>query len=337
MGRFRNFETAAGQASLLFIAAGALGLLGELVPNAAHVPGTRVVNVLSICLGLAILVPPWERWDRRATVILVPAAFALIVGGRWFDNTGVGSLYALWFVLVFGWVGTWHPARTSLWLTPVAALAYVIPFLPGSPAESPESLATVAIAIPIAVVLAEVLAAKTAAMERAQSGLEEAATLLERANVTDDLTGLGNRRRANTLIDSINPGDTLVLLDLDHFKAVNDAWGHAAGDQVLIELGAYLRGAVRDADCVARFGGEEFLIVLRDAGQDPTAIIERLLAGWRVSGCGVTLSAGAALHVDGCGPAATLKRADALLYQAKAEGRDRLATESRIAIADLTA
>ncbi len=335
MARFTRIETAAGQASLLFLGAGVLGLVSELVPSVGS--STRLIYLATLVLGILVPLVPWERWGSGATIALVPVALALIAAGRWFAPDYSSSLYALWFAVVFGWVGSWHPARTSLWLAPVAAVAYVIPFLPGAPAASSDSLASVVIAIPVSVMLAEVLAAKTHAMERARSGLEEAATLLERANVTDDLTGLGNRRRANTLIDGIQPGDTLVLLDLDHFKAVNDAQGHAAGDQVLIELGSYLRGAVRDADCVARFGGEEFLILLRNAGDDASAIIERLLAGWRRSGCGVTLSAGAALHVAGCGPAATLKRADALLYQAKAEGRDRLATETRIAVADLTA
>jgi diguanylate cyclase (GGDEF)-like protein len=192
---------------------------------------------------------------------------------------------------------------------------------------SPESLASVVIAIPIAVVLAEVLAAKTEAMRRAQCSLEASAVLLEQANLTDDLTGVGNRRRANTLLDVMVPGDAVALIDLDHFKVVNDTLGHAEGDRVLMELGGYLLRAVRDADCVARYGGEEFLILMRGAGKDAAAIVERLLTGWRATGSGVTLSAGVAIHVIGCGPAATFERADGLLYQAKAGGRDRVVAE----------
>lgn len=324
MGRLAYVETAAGQASVLFVASGTLGLVSELVPNAAVSDAVRVVNVIAVVLGLAMSRLPWDRWDRRATLAVVPAAFGLIVAGRWFDPSGVDLLYALWFVVTFGWVGAWHPARTSLLLAPLAAIAYSIPFLSGSPAASPESLATVVTAIPIAVVLAEVLAAKTAAMGRAQCALEEAAVVLERANLTDDLTGLGNRRRANALLEGMAPGDALVLLDLDGFKIVNDTRGHAEGDRILVELGRFLLDSVRDADCVARFGGEEFLILMRGAGNDAGAIVERLLSGWRASRCGVTLSAGAAIHAAGCLPAATLKRADGLLYEAKAAGRDRL-------------
>lgn len=337
MGRFRHLETAAGQAAVLFVAAGVLGLLSELVPGSQSAGGLRILNLACIGVGIGVTLLPWERWDRRATLVLVPGAFALVVVGRWYDPTNLGSLYALWFVVIFGWIGSWHPARTSLLIAPFAAAVYVIPFLPGSPAESRETLATVVIAIPIAVVLAEVLAAKTSAMRSAQTSLEASAALLERANLTDDLTGVGNRRRANDLLDAMAPGDSLALLDIDHFKIVNDTLGHAEGDRVLMELGAYLLESVRDADCVARFGGEEFLILLRGAGGESGPIIERLLAGWRQGGSGVSLSAGAAVHVAGCTPAATLKRADALLYQAKADGRDRVVTESSVLPSSISA
>lgn len=324
MKTVRWANTATGQASVLFVAAGSLGLVGELVPDASHVGGLRAVNLVAVVLGVAIARLPWSRWPQPAALALVPAAFALIVAGRWYDAQGVGALYALWFAVVFCWVGSWHPVRTAVWLAPVGALAYAIPFLPGSPAASPEALASVFIAIPIGVVLAEILAAQAVTTRDAQRALEASSALLERANLTDDLTGLGNRRRANALLDALEVGDTLVLMDLDHFKAVNDTRGHAAGDQVLMDLGAYLLGAVREADCVARFGGEEFLILLRGAHGDPAGIVERLLSGWRTTGCGVTLSAGAAVHEAHRGPSTTLKVADAMLYRAKSAGRDRL-------------
>jgi len=323
MGRFRQVQTAAGQAALLFVAGGALGLLNQLLPGASRSGAMRTIYAAAAVVGLVVAFLPWERWRPSATLALVPLAFALIVAGRWYDPAGIETVYALWFVVVFGWIGSWHPGRTALLVAPPAAVAYVLPFLPGSPVPSSESLTTVVIAIPIAVVLAEVLATKTAAMRRAQDELEAAAALLERANHTDDLTGVGNRRRANALLEGMQPGDGLVLLDLDHFKEVNDTLGHEEGDRVLMRLGAYLRGAVRDADCVARFGGEEFLILLRGAGDEVTAIVDRLLAGWRTTGCEVTLSAGVALHGVGHGPMSTLRCADRLLYQAKSAGRDR--------------
>jgi len=324
MGRNRYVETAAGQGSVLFVAAGTLGLLNSVLPEAGVANGLRLVNAGALIFGLAISKLPWHRWGPQATLILVPAAFALIVIGQCLEPHGVRVLYALWFVVVFCWIGSWHPPRTSVLMAPGAALAYVIPFLPNAPDASPEALATVVVAIPIAVVLAEVVAAKSAGMHQAHCALEDASRLLERANVTDDLTGLGNRRRANTMLDSLVAGDAVVLLDLDHFKDVNDSRGHAEGDRVLMDLGAYLLESVRDADYVARFGGEEFIMVLRDGLPEVERIIQRLLDGWRERSGGITISAGLAVHDGSRGSDATLRRADQMLYQAKAQGRDRL-------------
>ncbi len=327
MGRFRYTETAVGQGSVLFVAAGLLGLLNAALPGAGGTTAIRLISAGSILAGLAISRLPWNRWPASATLGLVPVALGLIVAARWFGPGVVGTTYALWFVVVFAWIGSWHPSATAMFLAPGAAIAYVIPFLPNSPAASTESLPTVVIAIPIALVVSQVVSTKSMAMRRAHGALEEAAILLERANVTDDLTGLGNRRRANTLLDVMAPGDAIALLDLDHFKVVNDTRGHAAGDRVLMHFGRYLRAAVRDADCVARFGGEEFLLLLPGAGDEAGIIVERLVDGWRRCGEGVTLSAGAAVHALGAEPDETLKRADALLYQAKAAGRDRVVAE----------
>ncbi|MEX2292906.1 MAG: GGDEF domain-containing protein [Acidimicrobiales bacterium] len=327
VGRSRYVETAAGQGSVLFVAAGALGLLNSVLPDAGATNGLRAVNVGAVLFGLAISKLPWQRWDREATLALVPAALGLIVIGMCLDPHGAGLLYALWFVVVFCWIGSWHPVRTSLAMAPGAALAYIIPFVPHAPGASAEAVATVIIAIPIAVVLAAVVAAKSSAMHDALCALEDASRLLERASVTDDLTGLGNRRRANTMLDTLVAGDAVVLLDLDHFKRVNDTRGHAEGDRVLMDLGAYLLESVRDADCVARFGGEEFIIVLPGALSEVEHIIQRLLDGWRTRSGGVTLSAGLAVHDGSCSADVTLRRADLMLYQAKTRGRDRLAVD----------
>ena len=139
----------------------------------------------------------------------------------------------------------------------------------------------------------------------------------------DELTGLGNRRHANALLTSLRPGDAVVLIDLDHFKLVNDHRGHATGDRALVELAAHLRNAVRGGDDVARYGGEEFLVVLRQVGDDALGATERLLQAWRSSDPMTTFSAGVAPHSQDHPPDITLGRADAALYAAKLLGRDR--------------
>jgi diguanylate cyclase (GGDEF)-like protein len=151
---------------------------------------------------------------------------------------------------------------------------------------------------------------------------------LTAAAMQDPLTGVGNRRRAAVLLEALQPSDAVVLIDLDHFKLVNDTAGHAAGDRVLVLLGRFLREAARDADAIARYGGEEFLVVLRGAGGAATAAIGRLLEGWHEQRPLTTFSAGVAVHQLGRSPAATLGRADAALYRAKRTGRDRVCEDA---------
>ena len=131
-------------------------------------------------------------------------------------------------------------------------------------------------------------------------------------------------RQADALLAQLKPGDAVALLDLDQFKAVNDQWGHATGDEVLVGLARYLDRSLRDGDTVTRFGGEEFLLVLRQAGDRAAGAVERLAEGWRRMSPITTFSAGVALHAAECRPEATLIAADAALYRAKDEGCDRV-------------
>jgi diguanylate cyclase (GGDEF)-like protein len=140
----------------------------------------------------------------------------------------------------------------------------------------------------------------------------------------DQLTGIGNRRHAEALVDSLTPGDAVVLIDLDNFKLVNDTQGHAAGDELLQQLSNHLRDSVRDSDLVARLGGDEFVLVARDAEADAQLTANRLLAQWRELRPGSTFSAGVAVHVLDDLPAQTLEFADKALYRAKERGRDQV-------------
>ncbi|HWH32437.1 MAG TPA: bifunctional diguanylate cyclase/phosphodiesterase [Egibacteraceae bacterium] len=156
----------------------------------------------------------------------------------------------------------------------------------------------------------------------------------------DPLTGLPNRR---LLLDRVEmalarsarrPGEVAVLFcDLDRFKVVNDSLGHAAGDELLIEVAARLRQAVRPDDTVARLGGDEFVICCEglDGAQGLRAIAERVTrvlgAPVRVAGeeVFVTVSIGLASAQGGPGSAeALIQQADAAMYAAKAAGRDRI-------------
>ena len=144
---------------------------------------------------------------------------------------------------------------------------------------------------------------------------------------TDQLSGLANRRVLEQALDRLCPGDAVVLLDLDHFKQLNDTAGHAVGDREIARFGQAMRLLVREHDTAARYGGEEFTLVLPQAGLDgATALVERLQRQWRAV-ARTTFSAGLAVHPAGRSPAATLSAADAALYRAKESGRDRWAAE----------
>ena len=146
---------------------------------------------------------------------------------------------------------------------------------------------------------------------------------LQRASTRDELTGIGNRKHADALINSLEEGDALILLDLDGFKEVNDTHGHTAGDQVLQDLSSHLRACLRDSDTSARLGGDEFLVVARRAFADPIKVAQRILTGWADNGRSTTLSAGVALHESAVDVAETFDRADQALYAAKAAGKNR--------------
>ena len=162
------------------------------------------------------------------------------------------------------------------------------------------------------------------------------------ASIHDRLTGLHNReyaesRLAEAISQARRTGQSVVaaLADLDHFKAVNDRYGHAAGDEVLRHTADFLRRSFRASDVVARWGGEEFLIVLPEA--EPGAALDRIRqfhASFAASPAALpapaaetalTFSAGVALFPgDGDTAADLLRRADERLYAAKQAGRNRI-------------
>lgn len=141
---------------------------------------------------------------------------------------------------------------------------------------------------------------------------------LQRQAERDPLTGLLNRRSLQNALETAGPADALVLIDLDHFKAVNDRYGHVAGDNVLASFAQCLQSAARGSDSVARFGGEEFALLLREGGPDgAAAVIERLRALWAQTNPPTTFSAGIALREGNESVSHALQRADEALYAAK--------------------
>lgn len=164
--------------------------------------------------------------------------------------------------------------------------------------------------------------------------------LLEKYAMTDQLTGLLNRRAAESRLEQEmarakrhGEGFALAMLDLDFFKAVNDRYGHAVGDTVLQAVALRLQAGLREDDWVARWGGEEFLVFMRGAElREAVFVIERLSAGVKdmpvatmAGDIRMTLSAGIGMpDKEDLDFRHAVEVADTCLYQAKANGRDRV-------------
>ncbi|MEO5841014.1 MAG: GGDEF domain-containing protein [Acidimicrobiales bacterium] len=146
---------------------------------------------------------------------------------------------------------------------------------------------------------------------------------LRKSSHTDPLTKVGNRRWADELLRRTQPGDAVLLCDLDHFKRINDSFGHQVGDIILHKFASHLKATMRGSDSVARYGGEEFIVVLRRPDQ-PELIASRMLQEWREHNPITTVSVGIAIRQITETPQTTLERADEALYRSKNDGRDRV-------------
>lgn len=174
--------------------------------------------------------------------------------------------------------------------------------------------------------------------DRYQDMLRDLNQALKAASQRDVLTGLANRR---LLMERLREeelrsrrsgrGFVLAMIDVDHFKQINDTWGHEVGDQALSEIARVLQDNVRGCDLCGRWGGEEFLLVLPETGlAQARPLIERLRGALRslpVMAGGerltITASFGVAEHRASEGYSQVLNRADAALLEAKRSGRDR--------------
>ena len=215
------------------------------------------------------------------------------------------------------------PLRRLIGLALLAtAVAICLPVLPLSEAGTHGTILLIFVVDHVASII---LTTSILALEA-----EKAHAVVARMARTDPLTGALNREGLSVAEDGAAAG--VILADLDHFKSVNDRFGHAGGDAVLREF-ARRAGAVLPASGhLARLGGEEFAILL--PGHDPTAtaaLAERLRRGvgrapvpWKAAAIPVTVSLGVAMRNRGESLHAALERADAALYAAKAAGRDRV-------------
>jgi diguanylate cyclase (GGDEF)-like protein len=171
-------------------------------------------------------------------------------------------------------------------------------------------------------------------LKEKKGALEEALVRIHELATQDELTGLPNRRSVMAQLQERARGGSpfyIGMVDLDHFKSINDTYGHAVGDDVLRAFGAQARSVLRTSDLIGRWGGEEFMLVLPETqAGEPTARVARLrsdLGAAEVSAAEpllrVAFSSGFTRYVEGEPIGQAIERADRALYQAKSNGRNQ--------------
>jgi diguanylate cyclase (GGDEF)-like protein len=186
--------------------------------------------------------------------------------------------------------------------------------------------------------LSVVLTIMRTRMKKQKDALEQALAHIQDLATHDELTGLSNRRHILDLLQQLalrykrgGPSFYVAMIDLDHFKRINDQHGHAAGDDALRAFARQAQAQLRNTDDIGRWGGEEFLILMPETPPgDPNVGLERLrttLASYEASeqvpGLRVQFSAGLSRYRDGEAVGDTIERADRAVYAAKAGGRNR--------------
>lgn len=174
-----------------------------------------------------------------------------------------------------------------------------------------------------------------------QNMMRELNAALKSASIQDELTGLANRRALMEVLKEETERASrhdrrfvVVMLDLDHFKQINDRYGHDVGDRALVGVSGLLHDGLRQYDACGRWGGDEFLLLLPEAGlEEAQAMLERFVAQVRAlriptagGDIGLTVSVGLAQYQPGETFNETLTRADQALYRAKQLGRDCVAS-----------
>jgi diguanylate cyclase (GGDEF)-like protein len=294
---------------------GAIGaIMLALLDYAASATTHEADSIGYFAATVAVLAIAWVLLRHRSRELLLvwPTTVVVTLFGAHVVAPRSATLCQGAIVVAFLFVGLTQPRWTSLLLWPIAVLVawrcYRLPV--------EQSVVRLMLASVVWLCVAELPAVLIAHLHRAQADFHSLAS-------TDPLTGLANRRAWDDRIAGLlatRSRVAVLLLDLDHFKAYNDTYGHLAGDDLLVTFARALTSLTRPDDLVARWGGEEFVVGLRD-GEDPEAVAERLR---RCVPRGQTCSIGLVVARPDESGADVMQRADAALYRAKREGRDRV-------------
>lgn len=297
--------------------------------------------------------PQLSIWPRAMACLGLNAYFVISTLLLFNTASDASRIYQLltglyWMPLGYATVFIFLPTRVAVGVSLAVAASMYIPLglalrAPQGDAWGPELSALIGMTAVAQVAYIIVLLA-VATMRVGYHRTRERLRVTEELVNTDLLTGLKSRRASETILASAidnagtsNEPMTVMLVDIDHFKRINDRHGHAMGDRALAEVGRLLASQLRTTDLVGRWGGEEFLVIAPHTHlHDGTRLGERLRQAVASFGFPhgepVTVSIGLAPLLAGDNSHQLVARADRALYRAKDEGRNRLAAE-RLALA----
>lgn len=319
-------------AYFMMVGGAVLGLCALFIPGFAGYSTAGIVATAATTVTMVLLGAACRRFPDRVPEVFwvgIPMLAVVLIGGLDLltaDSSVGAQLYFLWPVL---YAATF--LRRSIVYT-VLGMVYVADFLVVFTLEPPGQAFSDSAGMVTALTMATVIIIKL------RKRADDLVAVLEAQALSDPLTGLANRRAfARDIEQAVDragrTGEPLSMLtfDVDHFKRINDTWGHAAGDVALQAVADALRAVARRSDIVARLGGDEFVMLItgdRVGGLRVAAALRAAVArATHIPGGPPTLSIGLATMPDDAESADKLSAAsDAALYNAKAGGRDRVAT-----------
>jgi diguanylate cyclase (GGDEF)-like protein len=296
---------------LLWLAGAGVAVAGRLLPDAPDTHPTLFWGLVALTLvyavGCVTRLIPWERVPIAGHAVAVAALQPLVIAALWLTG-GAQSYMGPVLVLPMLYVAYFFPLRLAWPLAVLEIGTFASPLV----TSSSEHRLMLGRALAYAVAYVGVLVT----IQFLKRRLIDAERHQHRMARVDPLTGLENRRAFDeALSDALARGDvfTLLLADIDHFKQINDRFGHTSGDRVLRELAAHASAAVRTGDCLARIGGDEFALVAPGAGPHAARLLADKLrrAGAEVDyGDGpLSLTVSYAVHPDDGPDRFTLMRA----------------------------